>query len=264
MTATLAKRQQQLLSYLQGQPPSGEEDISLHIVQQGKVAISQRLGIYQNAYNLRLKETIDTDHQILGRYLGDDLYEQMMNEFIKQCPSQHFSLRHFADPLPNFLNRQAPFDEHPQIAELARFERLLLTAFDALDTARASQEQLKKLDQACWPNMRLRFHPSVQLFVSDWNVVNMWQHLKQEQTPPEPVSGKNVWLVWRNPERLTEFRPMDNIGFTMFTLFQQGENFAGVCQNLLEHLPEQEVSPTALSILLGWFEKGLIQFIKTN
>jgi len=264
MTNTLAQRQQQLLAYMQGHTAKSEDDICQHIVQQGKVATAQRLGIYQNAYNVRLKETIDTDHQILGRYLGDDLYEQMMEEFIALCPSQHFSLRHFADPLPDFLNGQPPFNEHPQIAELARFERLLLSAFDARDAKRATLDQLTQLEQDKWPNIKLRFHPSVQLFVSQWNVVNMWQQLKQDQTPPEPVQEKNAWLVWRNQERFTEFRPVDNIAVAMLEMFQRGKNFADVCQALLEHLPEKEVSPTALNILLNWFEQGLIQYIKSD
>jgi len=264
MTNTLAQRQQQLLAYMQGHTAKSEDDICQHIVQQGKVATAQRLGIYQNAYNVRLKETIDTDHQILGRYLGDDLYEQMMEEFIALCPSQHFSLRHFADPLPDFLNGQAPFNEHPQIAELARFERLLLSVFDARDAKRATLDQITQLEQDKWPNIKLRFHPSVQLFVSQWNVVNMWQQLKQDQTPPEPVQEKNAWLVWRNQERFTEFRPVDNIAVAMLEMFQRGKNFADVCQALLEHLPEKEVSPTALNILLNWFEQGIIQYIKSD
>ncbi len=191
MSASLAQRQQQLMAYLQGHAPMGKDHIHHHVVQQGKVATSQRLGIYQNAYNMRLKETIDTDHQILGRYLGDELY-----------------------------------NGHPQIAELARFERLLLCAFDAFDTDRATLNQLKSLAQDKWPNISLRFHPSVQLFVSSWNVVAMWQQLKQEQTPPDPVSEKNAWLVWRNVERLTEFRPIDNTALAMLEMFQQGKNFA--------------------------------------
>jgi len=264
MSATLAQRQKQLLAYLQGHTAKGQDDICKHIVQQGKVATAQRLGIYQNAYKVRLKETIDTDHQILGRYLGDDLYEQMMNAFIKQCPSQHFSLRHFADPLPDFLNGQAPFNDHPQIAELARFERLLLVAFDARDAKRTPLDTLTQLASDKWPNIKLRFHPSVQLFVSPWNVVHMWQQLKQDQAPPEPVQEKNTWLVWRNHERLTEFRPIDHIAVTMLEMFQRGKNFADVCQALLEYLPEQEVSPSALNILLNWFELGLIQSIKSN
>jgi hypothetical protein len=260
MSALLAKRQQQLMAYLQG-TPSLDEGIHTHIVKQGNVDTHKRLKIYQNAYQLRLKETIDTDHNILGLYLGDEWYEQMMNGFIALNPSQQFSLRHFADPLINFLNQQAPFNDHPQIAELARFERLLLSAFDALDTPRATLEQLKATSPENWPNIQLRFHPSLQIFKSHWNVVTMWQCLKQDNTPPEPVSQENAWLVWRNIERLTEFRPLDPVALTMLNGFQTGLHFEDICQELLKLMPEHQVSERALSVIVDWLELGIIHKI---
>ncbi len=264
MSSLLATRQQQLMAYLQGTQTLDQGSIHSHIVKQGNVDTEKRLGIYQNAYQLRLKETIDTDHNILGLYLGDDLYEDMMNNFIERNPSEQFSLRHFADPLIDFLNQQAPFNEHPQIAELARFERLLLNAFDALDTSRANLEQLKTTAPEKWPHMQLRFHPSLQIFVSDWNVVNIWQNLKQDTNPPEPVLEKNSWLVWRNFERLTEFRPLDCVALNMLNGFQNGLHFEDICQALLEQVPEHQVSERALSVIVNWLELGLIHKIITE
>jgi len=261
MSSLLATRQQQLMAYLQGTPTLDQDSIHSHIVTQGNVDTEKRLAIYQNAYQIRLKETIDTDHNILGLYLGDDLYEEMMNSFIKRHPSGQFSLRHFADPLIDFLNQQAPFNEHPQIAELARFERLLLNAFDARDTSIATLEQLKKTAPEKWPKIQLRFHPSLQIFESDWNVVNIWQNLKQDTNPPEPVLGKNAWLVWRNVERLTEFRPIDAVAFTMLNGFQQGKDFADICLSLLELVPEHRVSERAVSVIINWLKLGLIHKI---
>ncbi len=261
MSSLLATRQQQLMAYLQGTPTLDQDSIHSHIVTQGNVDTEKRLAIYQNAYQIRLKETIDTDHNILGLYLGDDLYEEMMNSFIKRHPSAQFSLRHFADPLIDFLNQQAPFNEHPQIAELARFERLLLNAFDARDTSMATLEQLKKTAPEKWPQIQLRFHPSLQIFESDWNVVNIWQNLKQDVNPPEPVIENNVWLVWRNVERLTEFKPLDCVAQTMLNGFQKGLHFEDICQVLLEQVPEHQVSERALSVIVNWLELGLIHKI---
>ncbi len=264
MNSPLAQRQQELLAYLQGQLPLKEASIRHHIVEQGQVDIEKRLSIYQNAYRLRLEETIDTDHNILGRYLGDELYEKMMNEYILNHPSQHFSLRHFADDLPQFLATQAIFNEHPQIAELARFERLLLSAFDAFESSRADTAQLKSLDTQQWPNICLRFHPSVQLFESEWNAVSIWQSLKQDKVPPDPYLHQNAWLVWRNTERLTEFRPLEPFACSMLKHFQQGHNFSQVCEALLAILPEKKISEVAVGVLVAWLDLGIVHGIKTN
>jgi len=94
---------------------------------------------------MRLREFIEVDHRVLGIYLGDDLFDLVAAEYVKQCPSSKTSLRHFADQLPGFLARTEPFSAHGQIPELARFERLLMTAFDAAEANKLPNEALAVL-----------------------------------------------------------------------------------------------------------------------
>jgi len=262
MSGALAERQQQLMAFLKGDESVSGSDIRHHVVEQGAIDISTRLGIYKNAYKVRLVETIDTDHPVLGIYLGDDLYDQMITDYINQYPSQNFSLRHFADLLPKFLLQQSPFKEYPQIAALARFERLLLTAFDAADTHRTTREELQSIPQSAWPTMTIRFHPSVQLFQCRWNVVDIWKAIKAEKSPPELIESEVAWLLWRNSEQLTEFRVIDSVAVAMLTFFQQGKDFSEICDGLLDILPEHEVSECAVQTLLRWIDNGIVQGIK--
>ena len=138
MSGELREHQQQLMAYLLGQ----DSTIADHVVDQGGITTDVRLGIYRNAYRIRLRETIDVDHPVLGTYLGDELFDRMVDGYIDQHPSSFSSLRQFADRLPKFLSTNTPFSEHPQIAELARFERLLLTAFDAADASSVPPQHL--------------------------------------------------------------------------------------------------------------------------
>ena len=240
----------------------GDSDIKAHIASQGKVSTDTRLHIYRNAYQTRLRETLDTDHPITGLYLGDELFERMVAGYRELYPSRHqnlrHSLRHYADALPEFLATEAPFSESPQIAELARFERLLLSAFDAREARRTSREELQALPLDAWPGMTPIFHPSVYLFESEWNVVGVWQALKTEATPPPAQQEPQAWLVWRNGDLLTEFRHVETVELCLFTQFRAGAPFAPACEALLELLPSSEVSGAAANALLGWLESGLI------
>ncbi|WP_231619863.1 hypothetical protein [Pseudoalteromonas sp. SWYJZ98] len=65
----LAKLQQQFMNLLQGE----SSDISEQIAQQGQLNTQQRLSIYK----IRLRAVIEQDHEQLGIYLGDDLFEMM-------------------------------------------------------------------------------------------------------------------------------------------------------------------------------------------
>jgi len=258
MNQPLKEQQQQLMAYLLGQ----DEKITAQVVDQGEVDAVTRLAIYRNAYRIRLQETIDTDHPVLGTYLGDDLFEQMVAGYIDNYPSKYNSLRQFADRLPEFLLATEPFSQWPWIAELARFERMLLVAFDAADSERARSETLQEIAPDLWPELQVVFHPSVQLFETTWNAVDMWQALKAEGTPPEPVQEAATWALWRNAELLTEFRSLDAAEVCLLQGCLRGENLAVVCESLCEFLDPEDISPVLVNTLLQWLQDGLVRYFR--
>lgn len=218
----------------------------------------QRLGIYHNAYRARLIEAIEVDHPVLGVYLGDTLFDQMVLAYIDQHPSSFKSLRQFADNLPQFLSSDNYFREIPFVAELARFERLLLTAFDAPEKAAAQANFLQQLTPEQWPATQLKLHPSVQIFDCQWNVVHIWQQMKAEQCPPDPIEGENHWLLWRNRDRLTEFISLDEFGNLLIKQLILGSDLAKVCEELLTELDPEQIASSLASTLDSWLEKGIL------
>jgi len=252
---SLKNLQQQMMNYLL------DDDMTIagEITQQGNISNQVRLHIYQNAYNQRLKEVIDNDHQLLGLYLGDNLFDQMVTGYIKAFPSGCRSLRHYADQLPEFLKVHTPFNDYPIISELAQFERLLLTAFDAADTTRLTINDLQQMPELDWPELVLHFHPSVQIAYFSWNCVESWQALKAEKSPDEAINNENVWLVWRNRQRLTEFRSLDTEELSLINMILKGENFSSLCDFLLSRASDNDVSHLALSYLSTWIEQGIIK-----
>lgn len=235
-----------------------------YIHDDGIVDISTRLNIYRNAYQIRLKECIDSDHPVLGIFLGDDLFDQMVSDYIRENPSMYTSLRHFADNLPEFLKAHTPFSEYPIIAEIARFERRLLFSFDAADSSAITLEDLQKVEPERWPRIRIKFHPTASVFKTDWNTVESWQAIKNNETPPETAQqSKSCWLVWRDRDRLTQYRAMTESALQIYTSFENGNSFAEVCESLLQVLPGEEVSQTSVQQLIDWLSAGVIQEITT-
>lgn len=255
MSVTLRERQQAFMAYLYQQ----DDMIASHVARQGSVDTQTRLTIYRHAYIQRLQEAIASDHEILGRYLGDELLVQLVKGYIACNPSTSTSLRNLGEHLPYYLTVTAPFDTQLQIAELALFERLLLCSFDAADSSRAILTQLQQLPAEAWPGLRIAFHPSVQLFTSQWNSVEIWQALKAEQQPPQPRQSTRHWVLWRNQENLTEFSSIDELEHILLTQFLLRREFSCICDILTELIPEKEVSERSVHYLLRWLEQGLIQ-----
>lgn len=234
------------------------------IAAQTGIGVDKRMGIYSNAYRVRLVETIDTDHEMLGLYLGDDLFDKMVSEYIAANPSSFHSLRHFCDALPDFLRRDDFFGQYPIIADLASFERRLLNAFDAQESERASFSDLQAVKPELWPGIQFRFHPSLQIFRCSSNAVESWQALKQEETPPAPdYSGQRAWMLWRGPGRVSEFISLAPFQLALVEGFLQGNNFAQQCEQMLEWFDQDEAATEVLQAMQAWFQLGIVRSVVT-
>jgi hypothetical protein len=253
--SALRKLQQDFAAYL----TESAAAIIENVVDQGNIDRTTRLNIYQNAYNIRLRNCIETDHPMLGLYLGDDLFDQMVTAYINQHPSHYPSLRQFCDQLPDYLSHNEPFKSVPIIAEIATFERRLMDAFDAVDSETTTESELQNLPTENWPEMKLVFHPSVQVFEAHWNSVECWQALKNEGTPPDAQEQQAYWIIWRDRERLTQYRNLTVDGFVLYQCFKDHYTFADACELLKEHLPEDQIGLSSVNHLQSWFSLGMIR-----
>ena len=253
--------QSDLINYLVNK----KQGVVDYIADGGPIDKQMRLNIYSNAYTLRLRGVIDTDHEILSYYLGDELFDQLVEGYINSNPSSHTSLRDFCSNVPAYLKTNAPFNDSPEIAELARFEQILLFAFDANDCATLNVLDLGKLSIEDWPKIKIRFHPSMQLFESNYNCVEIWQALKQHKTPPKALRLDNsAWVIWRNTQRVTEFRSLEVSELESIQIFLKGGSLSDVCEQLLSHYPEDEVSKVAVTYLSDWLKRSQVSFIITQ
>lgn len=234
-------------------------NLSPHVAVKGKSSVDLKLNIYSNAYKMRFRETIETNHEVLGRYLGDELFDAMVGGYVKQYPSRYVSLRDYTAHLPSFLSDTQPFSDYPIVAEIANFERLLLDVFDALDADPVTIEDLQGMPPADWPNMRLRLHPSVQMFTAHWNSVESWNAIKAEANPDAATCQPDShWLLWRGLDRLSEFRSIKAEEFELMQSIIHGADFSGMCEVLTQWHSDIEAPAEFINHLTGWISQGMI------
>ena len=253
---SLAKLQQEFMSLLQ----VNDRSIEQRVVQQGQLSNGQRVDIYRSAYRIRLRGVIDDDHEMLGLYLGDELFECLVDGYIDAMPSQHPSLRFFADRIPDYLRTHLPFAEHPILAEIAGFERTLLNAFDSADAEPLLDQVLQQIPSKNWPLLRFNFHPSLSFYQCHWNAVESWQSLKNSESPPKAALSKQsvMWAIWRGPAQITEYKPVQPIERKILKEMQSGLIFAEVCESMQSQIPESEIASTLYAYITLWLQRGWI------
>ncbi|MDK1288358.1 DNA-binding domain-containing protein [Pseudoalteromonas umbrosa] len=254
--STLEQLQSDFIAMLQGHNTSFTD----HIAQQTGLSPEQRSEIYQNAYQIRLKKVLEQDHEMLGLYLGDELFDQMAEAYLALFPSQSPSLREYGDRLPNFLSTHSPFQEYGILSEIAQFERLLLQAFDAADSKLLELVHLQSIEQTDWPNIILSVHDSVHLLTCRYAAVESWQALKNGTPPPSPeLNNVQHWIIARARDKRTGFYPLSECHFQCLMSIKQGLPFGFICEAAANVTGDQQQGTVEVmqllqqGIELGWF-----------
>ncbi len=238
---------------------AGDDTVARHLTGSEKLAVCERLGIYQRAYRSRLVEALGKDYPALHALLGEEGFTSLCHAYIDVHPSRSFSLRWLGENMASFLS---DVDYPSHLPELARFEWALVEAFDAADAVVAKEAELATIPAPQWPALKLRFSPSAQILSCRWNVPALWRAVKDETTRPEPVSlsQRLACLVWRE-QLTTRYRTLEDDEAEAMKAAAGGASFAALCERLTRWHTDEAVPLRAASLLKRWLTEGLISEI---
>jgi hypothetical protein len=225
------------------------------IVDDAKVGANKRLGIYYDAYRIRIIEALATAYPKLKIMLGDDLFDSTALTYIDQFPSTFRNLRWFGGNMQAHLQHTLP--QHPIAAEMAAFEWALSLAFDAEDAAILSLQDLAEIPAENWANLKFVFHPSLQLLALQWNVVPVWNALDKDEAPPSLVQVSEPCLIWQH-DLNSHFRSLELTEYAAIQLAISGGSFGLICEKLQENASEEVATMQAAQYLSSWLNEGLI------
>jgi hypothetical protein len=251
----LRQLQRDLQNYLLGEASA----IDTAIVDAPPLPVQARLGIYHNAYRVRLIDAVDDAYPILHAVLGDEMFAALGEEFVAAHPSVHRSIRWYGRELPEFLAQRPPYAEQPILAELALLEWTLAEVFDAADALPKPRAAFSAIDPSAWSELTFEFHPSLRRLKFDWNTAAVWQAMNRDEAPPDPASGEHPvpWLLWRQNLQ-NYFRSMAADEAAAIDLALAGANFGEICEALAEWLPGEEIPLRAAGLLGAWADSGII------
>lgn len=252
--ASLHNLQQNFMGYLLGGSASR---IVENIVSTPQRSASQRMQFYGNAYRLRLKEALSTDYERLHAYLGDELFENLMDRYIDLYPSSHPSLRYFGAHMVELVSTAEPFIQWPEVTEIARIEQAFNNSFDASNTEIITLQQLQSLAPEAWTTFSLTFHDSVQLLPQQANSFQIWQALSEQHTPPEKTDDHSTWLIWRQ-DLVSRYRSLQQPELSALQTALCGGSFVDICEVLMTFYNEQETPQQAIGLLQQWIHDQMV------
>lgn len=222
-----------------------------------RVPATVRLGIYSEAYRLRLIDALASTLPRLQQLMGNEAFSAIALEYIDLCPSSYASIRWFGDQLPRLLRRSFP--EHPWLAELATWEWAIAAAFDGPDAEPATVEALAAVAPEQWPTLQFHFHPTVQCLQLQTNAPQLFKALTEETLPPPATTLEQpqAWLIWRQ-ELKTQYRSLEADEHAALELMRADGNFEALCDTLCAWHEAEAVPVQAASLLKRWVVDQMI------
>ncbi|MGY3443960.1 MULTISPECIES: HvfC/BufC family peptide modification chaperone [unclassified Bradyrhizobium] len=238
---------------------TSDESILSEILDSPRETRETLLGVYRYAYDSRLIEAMRNDHELLHRFLGDEMFDDMGHAYVKARPSEHPNLRWFSQGLPDFLKSTEPYCSHPVLTELAALEKALNDAFDAGDDAVLALESMACFAPEIWNDLVFRPHPSATRIDLSTNAAAIWMALKNDETPPEAetLAEPARLLIWRQ-DTTPMFRELPAEEAMMWDEASGGIPFGVLCEMLATYDDPDNAAARGAGYLHGWITAGLL------
>jgi hypothetical protein len=211
-----------------------------------------RIEVYAEMYWLRMRDVLRDAFPTVRSALGDETFDALVADFLREHPSTHPSLDQLGRPFPSFLQLASPRWASVAAVEWARAE-----SFIALDGPVISFAQLQAHPPETWPELALQAHPAVRVLSLSTDPLPALRAKRDGVPVPEPLEAPVEVVTWRN-------------GFVAFHAQVSAQEAAGLrllvegaaLTDLLapfEDLDDGGVA--AFEALQSWFAEGMVTSI---
>ncbi len=188
---------------------------------------AERLELYHRQYWFRVLDSIAEDFPILRKMAGEERFWTLMEDYLRACPSESFTLRHLGSRVPDFTASWAGVDELRRrwFAAIARIEYARMECYEAAEWEPVPQDQ--------FATARLGLQPHVQLLELSVpaDECEAWEIF-------EPVDETPVHLaVWRGPNGGHQQARVDAIEYLLLCRLCQGRTLASIFEDPVPREP---------------------------
>jgi hypothetical protein len=238
---------------------TGDSAVELMIEENEQCNRKERLGVYGEAYWLRLMEALAFNYPGVHTLLGDDAFFKAGREYIDVWPSHFRSIRWFGDHFAEFLRTTTLYQNEPVLAEMALFEWTRSVVFDAQNQEALTEEDLTVVPANQWPVIGFMPHPSLRRMNLQWNVAAFRRSIDEEKDPDPPVKARisQGWVMWRQGLD-TYWRSMDADETAAMDAMIEGQSFENICATLLKWSDKENIAIRAAGMLKQWVNEGMI------
>ncbi len=226
-------------------------NIERWIVAKTPKELDKRLGIYREAYQLRLLENLRKQFPVLLNALGKAAFEVLGKQYIQAYPPDHFAIRLFGQYFPMFLKDCGEYPEY--LSELATLEWAMDEALDnSAEQSIFTLEDLQEIGEEKLLTTQFYFQDSLKVLSLAYDIPALWQAVRTYHKLPKNIEAVPTYVaVWRYQWQ-PYFFGISEMNWNLIKSAQSGKNFTELCTLAHQNNDEAEAAAKTAEIVMGW------------
>ncbi len=232
----------------------------------GRLSGRDGLAIYQRSYVQRITRCMREQFPALCHALGEELFDDFVADYVRDKPPESHTLYDLGRRFPGFLedsrpDRDAPLEARERwidfMVDLARFERLVFTMFDA------PGNEGRPFAVSATPDDLLRLQPCFAVARYRFDVAGYYHAVRQKQPAALPPAHLSFVALVRT-DYLTRTVPLGEAHYLFLDAMAGGMGVADALEAVARQMSieVEEVrrawstaadSPRALWLRMGFF-----------
>lgn len=212
------------------------------IEEDSELSAETRVGIYSNAWFLRIFESLQEDYEALALSMGKRLFLRCVQDYLVKYPSSSYTLAHTGNRMPEFLQSWENPKNLPFYFFLASVERAGYQAFQARDPISWDLSGVLESDVS---RLELKTEASVSLVHSQFHLQKV---LDGKRCKKE--AGDEYWLVYRQDFKVKRVQ-ISCMQFQVLKAIAKGV----LLEPLIDAFPEERT----VAFLSDWASCGVIR-----
>ncbi|QTT90544.1 DNA-binding domain-containing protein [Pseudomonas chlororaphis] len=137
---------------------------------------ASRFAVYRNNVQSSLINALADAYPVVAQLVGDEFFRAMAALYVRRFPPTSAVLSDYGHDFADFIGGFPPAASLPYLADVARLERLRVTAYHAADACPVQPQQIAAAmaEPATLGQLRLELPPSLGLLESAHPVVALW------------------------------------------------------------------------------------------
>ena len=204
----------------------------------------ERLEIYNRVYWFRILSSLAEDFPGLRAIIGQRNFDKLLREYLKECPSESFTLRNLGSRLEGWLRAHPQFAprRHRLAMDMVRLEWADIDVYDSAELPKLTEEDLRNLGD----NPTFHLQPYIRLLDLAYPVDDLLLSIREKEEPESDIASnvvlehashsrtrrhklprpKKIYLAVHRQEMIVYFKRLEPEGFALLQALQQGKHLS--------------------------------------